>query len=393
MNFKSLLLGALAVVGMTCLYNCSDNTTEDAVKAEITAQENPIEARGGAQYLSVKASGSWNISCKGEDGNAPKWVTISQTNGSGSKSSIPMEVKPNTTDAERVAIVTLRTGHGKATLTLTQKAWDSSVTTGDKAKVGWLELPGMPEGTELGFFTHSMTIGNTKTRNYSFAYDYDNMVAHWVAYPLNAWTIGSGKRTDKWGADPLIPADKQAVLYNGFKEGNAGWFARGHQCPSADRLNYEANVMTFYYTNMTPQIQDGFNGDIWEQLESKVRGWAKKSGTDTCYVVTGCVPDGSTKYALDNNGKKITVPVAYYKAVLRYSKSGKEGHSGYMGFAIYLEHKVYSSSAIKKEYCMSISDLEKRINVNLFANLPSVVGPEEAQTIKAENPADVAWWW
>ena len=42
---------------------------------------------------------------------------------------------------------------------------------------------------------------------------------------------------------------------------------------------------------------------------------------------------------------------------------------------------------------MSISDLEKRINVNLFANLPSVVGPEEAQTIKAENPADVAWWW
>ena len=119
MNFKSLLLGALAVVGMTCLYSCSDNTTEDAVKAEITAQENPIEARGGAQYLSVKASGSWNISCKGEDGNAPKWLTISQTNGSGSKSSIPMEVKPNTTDAERVAIVTLRTGHGKATLTLT----------------------------------------------------------------------------------------------------------------------------------------------------------------------------------------------------------------------------------------------------------------------------------
>ena len=189
MNFKSLLLGALAVVGMTCLYSCSDNTTEDAVKAEITAQENPIEARGGAQYLSVKASGSWNISCKGEDGNAPKWLTISQTNGSGSKSSIPMEVKPNTTDAERVAIVTLRTGHGKATLTLTQKAWDSSVTTGDKAKVGWLELPGMPEGTELGFFTHSMTIGNTKTRNYSFAYDYDNMVAHWVAYPLDRKSV------------------------------------------------------------------------------------------------------------------------------------------------------------------------------------------------------------
>jgi endonuclease G len=238
-----------------------------------------------------------------------------------------------------------------------------------------------------------MQIGTVTTRNYSFYWDYSNLVAQWVAYPLCNWNIGSSTgRTDNWGLDPLLPSDKQPVLFKGFSSGNNGWYARGHQCPSADRLtSREANAMTFYFTNMTPQIQDNFNGGIWAGLESQVRTWAKNS--DTLYVVTGCVTEGSTYYALDNNGKKVTVPTGYYKAVLRYSKSTTLGFSGYMACAVYLDHKEYSAGTVSSSYSMSIDDLEKKLGLDLFVNLPDAIGQANADKVEAQEPSTVSWWW
>ncbi len=262
-----------------------------------------------------------------------------------------------------------------------------------EVKTGWLELPAVPEGTDA--FTHSMIINSQKTRNYSYIWDYDNLVAPWVAYPLCKWNIGSGSRTNSWGLDPLLPQDSQPVLFKAYGEGNDGWYARGHQIPSADRLTYSGNVQTFYGTNMTPQINNGFNGGIWANLENKVRSWANSS--DTLYVVTGCVIDykeGETvKYALDNVGKKVTVPTAYYKVVLRYLKNSTIGYSGYSACAVWFDHKVYGSNSVDSSYSMSVDDLEKKTGLDFFVNLPEKVGEEVAAKIEAEDPAKISWWW
>ena len=244
----------------------------------------------------------------------------------------------------------------------------------------------MPEDSKFGFFSHDMKIGNVKTRNYTYAWDYENLVAPWVAYPLSTWTIGSGKRTDAWGLDPSLPEKYQPVLYRGF----GGGYDRGHQLPSADRLNYAANVTTFYGTNMTPQRSE-LNQHSWANLESKVRSWASRA--DTCYVVTGCITKGSTKTARDNEGKKVTVPTHYYKAVLRYSKNSTFGHSGYIACAILLEHKGYGDNNNFKPYAMSIDELEKKIGIDLFANLPAAIGEDAAAKVEAEDPTTVSWWW
>ena len=311
-------------------------------------------------------------------------------------------VSPNKSEKERSAVITVENSAGKASKTISQKGKkpeikpDPDPTPEPKPnETGWLELPSVPAGTD--FFAHSMTIGSVKTRNYSFIWDYDNLVAPWVAYPLCKWNIGGPmKRTDAWALDPLLPESRQPVLKKGYRSGNAGSFSRGHQIASADRLtSYSANAMTFYGTNMTPQIYEGFNGDIWATLEDKVRGWARDS--DTLYVVTGCVidyKDGETvKYALDNNGKKVTVPTAYYKVVLRYMKSSTFGYSGYSACAVWLDHKVYSTKTIDSSYSMSVDDLEKRLNIDFFVNLPAKVGEETTARIEAEEPKDVAWWW
>lgn len=391
-----------AGVVMLALSSCGSGGKEDVLPPTVEVKTTMIEAEGRSQYIYVKASSSWKITLTSVDGGAPvDWIIAAPSSGSGN-TDVTLSVAANESEQERSAVLTVENSAGKASKTISQKGKKSEIkpdpdpTPEPKPnETGWLELPSVPAGTD--FFTHSMTIGSVKTRNYSFIWDYDNLVAPWVAYPLCVWNMsGKAGRTDAWALDPLLPANKQPVLTRGFSEGNAGWFARGHQIASADRqTSYSSNAMTFYGTNMTPQINKGFNADIWANLEGKVRGWARDS--DTLYVVTGCVidyKDGETvKYAVDNYGKKVTVPTAYYKVVLRYMKNSTVGYSGYSACAVWLDHKVYSTKTIDSSYSMSVDDLEKRLNIDFFVNLPAKVGEETTARIEAEEPKDVAWWW
>lgn len=387
---------------MLALSSCGSGGKEDVLPPTVEVKTTVVEAGGYSQFIYVKASSSWRITITSVDGGEPvDWIIADPSSGSGDMD-VTLKVEENKSEKERSAVITVENSAGKASKTISQKAKGSEVKPDPtpsggnlSPKTGWMELPAIPEGMDA--FTHSMTVGSVSTRNYSFLWDYDNLVAPWVAYPLCKWNIGNNiKRTNAWGLDPLLPEGKQPVLYRGFSKGNNGWYARGHQIPSADRLtSYESNSMTFYGTNMTPQIQDGFNGDIWATLEGKVRSWANSS--DTLYVVTGCVidyPEGQTvKYALDNYGKKVSVPTAYYKVVLRYMKNSTVGYSGYSACAVWLDHKVYSTKNIDSKYSMSVKDLEKKVGMDFFVNLPAVVGEEMAAKIESENPSKVSWWW
>lgn len=387
---------------MLALSSCGSGGKEDVLPPIVEVKTAVVEAGGYSQFIYVKASSSWRITITSVDGGEPvDWIIADPSSGSGDMD-VTLKVEENKSEKERSAVITVENSAGKALKTISQKAKGSEVKPDPtpsggnlSPKTGWMELPAIPEGMDA--FTHSMTVGSVSTRNYSFLWDYDNLVAPWVAYPLCKWNIGNNiKRTNAWGLDPLLPEGKQPVLYRGFSKGNNGWYARGHQIPSADRLtSYESNSMTFYGTNMTPQIQDGFNGDIWATLEGKVRSWANSS--DTLYVVTGCVidyPEGQTvKYALDNYGKKVSVPTAYYKVVLRYMKNSTVGYSGYSACAVWLDHKVYSTKNIDSKYSMSVKDLEKKVGMDFFVNLPAVVGEEMAAKIESENPSKVSWWW
>lgn len=391
-----------AGVVMLALSSCGSGGKEDVLPPTVEVKTAVVEAGGYSQFIYVKASSSWRITITSVDGGEPvDWIIADPSSGSGDMD-VTLKVEENKSEKERSAVITVENSAGKASKTISQKAKGSEVKPDPtpsggnlSPKTGWMELPAIPEGMDA--FTHSMTVGSVSTRNYSFLWDYSNLVAPWVAYPLCKWNIGNNiKRTNAWGLDPLLPEGKQPVLFRGFSEGNNGWYARGHQIPSADRLtSYESNSMTFYGTNMTPQIQDGFNGDIWATLEGKVRSWANSSGT--LYVVTGCVidyPEGQTvKYALDNYGKKVTVPTAYYKVVLRYMKNSTVGYSGYSACAVWLDHKVYSTKNIDSKYSMSVKNLEKKVGMDFFVNLPAVVGEEMAAKIESEDPSKVSWWW
>lgn len=377
------------MVSMPIVSSCgTDSGQSGQSKVSLTVKgselaEYNVGAAKDDQFLVVEASGEWNIIVTSEVSGG-SWLKVHPSSGTGSRSNVILAWEANGSEQSRTAVLTLKASGASATLTLTQagKSETPEPTPGP-----------MPEDSEFGFFSHDMKLGDKRIRNYSFAWDYTNLVAPWVAYPLNSsFIVKNVGRSNAWGLDPKLPRNKQPVLIKGFRDGNDGWKARGHQLPSADRVcSYEANSLTYYGTNMTPQIHEGFNSGIWSNLEEKVRSWSRSS--DTLYVVTGCVTEGSKKYCKDNDGKKVTIPTAYYKAVLRYKKNSTVGYSDYMACAVWLKHEVYSSTSVSKQYAMSIDELEKKIGIDLFANLPAALGEDAAAKVEAEDPATVSWWW
>lgn len=375
-----------------CLCSCGGGEPMDTTLLEVAFRSETVPADQGQVFVSVTANCEWTLDVDGDD-----WGELSETSGSGTRNSIILNYQDNPSDKARNITVTARSGKKTASATLTQSGYVIStvVTTSTggvspSAAYSWMELPATSKTDKFDFLYHMMTLDGSQIRNYSLYWDYDNLVARWVAYPLNSRYIGSGKRSDAWGLDPLLDAAKQPVLYGGLSEGNNGWYARGHQIPSADRYSGDSNVQTFYGTNMTPQNND-FNGGIWADLEKKVRGWAGNS--DTLYVVTGCVLDGAKYYCLDNVGKKVTVPTGYFKALLRYSPSSTitQTTGGYMGCAFFFEHRNYSSKALKPQ-AMSIDELEKKTGMDFFVNLPAAIGQDKAAAVEAADPTKNSWW-
>ena len=107
-------------------------------------------------------------------------------------------------------------------------------------------------------------------------------------------------------------------------------------------------------------------------------------------MVTGVIVSASGKKEKDSYGNSVTVPDAYFKVLLRYSKSSTLGQ--WNAAAFYLEHRPYSGN-ISKEHSMSVDELEKKTGFDFFVNLPAKVGADQAAKIEATDPANVALWW
>ena len=246
----------------------------------------------------------------------------------------------------------------------------------------WMELPAAGK-TGYECHTHWFRLNGHNHRNYTFAWSQKDLVSLWIAYPLcGMHTERKVARTEAWNYDPILGKEYSPAPFKGY----AGDYARGHQVPSADRMCCKAaNEQTFYGSNIMPQL-DEHNEGIWNRLESHIRKIAENA--DTLYVVTGCITEGSNELTTDSDGKVITVPVAFYKAVLRY-----EAGVPWSGAAFYTEHKSYGrNNDDLKAVSMSIDELEKKTGIDFFVNLPHAIGKKEAAQVEARDPASLTVW-
>ena len=56
---------------------------------------------------------------------------------------------------------------------------------------------------------------------------------------------------------------------------------------------------------------------------------------------------------------------------------------------VYFDNVDTNETEFKKSMAISIDELEKKVGVDLFYNLPDDV----EKTVEAEKPSDVAMWW
>ena len=258
---------------------------------------------------------------------------------------------------------------------------------------GWLEMPSYAvenmAGTttsalnDLYTVTHYAQMGGKNARNYSVLYDPAVYASYWVAYPLCAAHLGSGRDED-WGFDPVVPQSKQTSVYKGYGVSAPSdvyasqHYARGHQLPNADRNGVdEMMAQTYFSTNMTPQLQNGFNGGVWAHLEEAVRSVVEHN-SDTVYVVTGAAfrkkgGNETIKTITNRDGKVLPVPNYYWKVLLKvkWTDDTEPAVAGASAIGFWLEHRdnYGNGSTNYLPYVTTVDQIEQWTGFDFFSNL------------------------
>ncbi|CAG8587402.1 9295_t:CDS:2 [Ambispora gerdemannii] len=147
----------------------------------------------------------------------------------------------------------------------------------------------------------------------------------WVAEHITNETLKRGDGVERskshFKEDTNIPEKFRAMLKDYFKSG----YDRGHLVPAGDvKFSQEAMDETFFLTNISPQVGDGFNRDYWSLLEEFCRRLVSKQGFKDVYVFSGPLylpkqeDDGKwyVKYEVIGQGHNVAVPNHFFKVIL-----------------------------------------------------------------------------
>ncbi|MFY8033412.1 MAG: DNA/RNA non-specific endonuclease, partial [Flexibacteraceae bacterium] len=153
----------------------------------------------------------------------------------------------------------------------------------------------------------------TKT-GFSLAYNEAAEQAWWVAYHLTSDELKGTLDRDNFDFDEDLEVRTGSATLKDYKSSG---YDRGHLVPAADvKWNAKAMQASFLMSNVSPQ-KHSFNAGIWERLESRFRGWAKRDGS--LYIVTGPLLKEKPNSTIGIN--QVWVPNSYYKVALTYKKN------------------------------------------------------------------------
>ncbi len=331
-----------------------------------------------------------------------------------STSGVTFHCRPSAGGAEITAKAAISTNYASATLSgltagtaytlyatctatsgTTIKSPESTFsTTKPSAKpalgLSWLEIPAAMTGSEMGgvttsnLFTHTFYYGSESdsNRNYTVCYDKSKLTTYWVAYPLNSSHKGSAGRSDAWSyvSSSLLSTTYQQNIVDGSyrskSSGGSNNYSRGHLLPSNSRQKtVTMNEQTFLSVNLVPQIQDGFNGGVWMNLEAALQSL---SSSDDLYIVTGTALQrgdggaeeiGTMAKTYDQSGKEVAVPRYFYKVVLKVNSASNPTSASAIGF--WFTNKSHSGSY--ESFAVSVDEIESKLGMDFFPNLPDTV--------------------
>ena len=408
---KRFGFAALLAVVMCLLVGCEPTPVQEgnnpSLKIPFTAKS--VEAKGGTFVLNVESNIAWSITSSAE------WLTTNKSEFTGS-AGVLCTYSSNDSSKSRTAKLTIAPVEADKTssysLLVTQAGATNNnnddnggngnnddnggnngdnggnngdnngdnngnqddngggggiVTNSGAKHAGWAELPAEENNSDYYYAYHMIPDkGNGKVRNFAVCYSAELGCPVWVASPMHSYyTTKNTSRSDAYAPDPDIPTSIQVHKRDGY--------TRGHMLGSSDRLvSAGANKQAFYYSNIAPQLQTGFNtgGGVWNNLEEYCDGLLC---SDTLYMVNGCY---WKNYNTSSSGT--VIPTHYYKVLLR-TKKGNTGkwvvncsESELKCVVFMVEH---NSSQHKVEphrgMMMSVAELEQMTGHTFFPNVPN----------------------
>lgn len=256
---------------------------------------------------------------------------------------------------------------------------DNSATTAVVPAGEWLEMPAIaPEGKYPNAVM--VTIMDDNERNYSLLYDRSTYTPMWVAYPLESKHMGDIERPSNWDWNPYISISDQVNLCRRSYT-DSDIYSRGHLIPNASRNGIKSmQEQTFYVTNSVPQVQDGFNGGIWQRLEAALQ---KVGETELLYIVTGVAfnKEGENRAvaytSARDDDKSVPIPNYFYKVVLKVDTNGAGEVTDATTVGFWFENMTYSGGYDK--HTATVDQIEAWTGFDFFVNLPDEIETKAEQ--------------
>jgi endonuclease G len=210
----------------------------------------------------------------------------------------------------------------------------------------------------------------TKT-GFTLAYNEAAEQAWWVAYHLTSDELKGTLDRDNFDFDEDVEVSTGSASLRDYK---GSGYDRGHLVPAADvKWNAKAMQASFLMSNVSPQ-KHSFNAGIWERLESRFRGWAKRDGS--LYIVTGPLLKEKPNNTIGIN--QVWVPNSYYKVALTYKKN--RWHAA----AFIIDHQASGKNL--EPYFLTIDEVERQTGLDFFPAIPDELEEE------LESESELGYW-
>jgi len=218
-------------------------------------------------------------------------------------------------------------------------------------------------------------------------YDRATRNPYWVVEHITKESLQRSEGVDRkksvFTEDEQIPAKFRARLRDFFRSG----FDRGHNAPAANaKFNQLAMNETFYLTNMSPQVGEGFNRDYWAHFEDFARRLTTKY--DSVRIMTGPLflpklcDDGKYRvtYEVIGSPPNVAVPTHFFKLIV----GERNGSDQIATAAFVLPNEVISNDDPLTNYQVPIEALERASGLELLQKVQPNKKNDLCREVKCE---------
>lgn len=196
---------------------------------------------------------------------------------------------------------------------------------------------------------------------------------------------GVERKKSVFKEDEQIPPNFRSRLRDYFRSG----YDRGHNAPAADaKFNQRALDETFYMTNISPQVGDGFNRDYWAHFEEFARTLTKKY--DNVRIMTGSLflpkpsPENPNRYKVEyeviGSPPNVAVPTHFFKLIVGENNGSKDIAVG----AFVLPNDKIDNSVPLTNFQVPVEALERASGLELLYKIPYYQKKDLCREVKCE---------